>query len=145
EWLGRLLATQGHSVDSLHADRSQSERISILEKFKNREFQMLVATDIMARGIDVKGIDLVVNFDIPQTAEHYVHRIGRTARLNATGHGIPLATWVEMHFVEAIEKQIGFPLPRKTIPGIKPFDDTLKVKAQPLGKVGRRGPRVRLR
>jgi len=145
EWLSRLLASQGHSVDSLHSDRSQSERISILENFKNRGFQMLVATDIMARGIDVKGIDLVVNYDIPQTAEDYVHRIGRTARLNATGMGITLATWVEMHFVEAIEKQIGFVLPRKTIPGIKPFDDALKVKAQPLGKVGRRGPRVRLR
>jgi len=145
EWLSRLLASLGHSVDSLHSDRSQSERISILEKFKNREFQMLVATDIMARGIDVKGIDLVVNFDIPQTAEDYVHRIGRTARLGSTGHGITLATWMEMHFVEQIEKQIGFPLPRKTIEGIKPFDDKLKVKPQALGKVGRRGPRVRLR
>ncbi len=145
EWLSRLLATQGHAVDALHADRSQGERIQILDKFKKKEFQMLVATDIMARGIDVKGIDHVVNYDIPQTPEDYVHRIGRTARLHATGHASTLASWVEMHFVEAIEKQIGFPLPRKSLTGIKAFDDSAKVKPQPLGKVGRRGPRVRMR
>jgi ATP-dependent RNA helicase RhlE len=145
EWLGRLLAKQGHSVESLHADRSQGERISILEKFKQGEFQMIVATDILARGIDVKDIGHVVNYDIPQTPEDYVHRIGRTARLGATGHASTLATWAEMHFAEAIEKQIGFPLPRKTLAGIKAFEENPTVKSRPLGRVGRKGPRVRMR
>ncbi len=144
EWLGRLLAKQGHSVESLHSDRSQGERIATLEKLKKGEFQMLVATDIMARGIDVKGIAHVVNFDIPQTPEDYVHRIGRTARLHATGHASTLASWTEAHFVEAIERQLGFPLPRKSMPGIKQYQETF-TKSAPMGKIGRRGPRVRLR
>jgi len=143
DWLSRLLESQGHSVGALHADRSQGERISTLQGFKDGKFQMLVATDIMARGIDVKGIGHVVNFDIPQSPEDYVHRVGRTARLNATGQASTLATWLEMRFVEAIEKQINFPLPRKTIEGIRAFEETQAAK--PFGRVGSRGKRVRLR
>lgn len=145
DWLARLLAKQGHSVEALHADRSQGERIRTLEKFKKGEFQMMVATDIMARGIDVAGIGHVVNYDIPQSPEDYVHRIGRTARRHAKGHASTLATWLETQFIEAIEKQISFPLPRKTIPGIKSVDETTQVKATPFGRVGSRGKRVRLR
>jgi len=145
EWLSRLLAKENHSVEAIHSDRSQSERISVLEGFKNDQFQILVATDIMARGIDVKGIAHVVNFDIPQTAEDYVHRSGRTARMNATGRASTLATWVESHFVEQIEKLLGFQLPRKHVEGIPVFEETPAIPVTPFGRAGTRGKRVRLR
>ncbi len=145
DWLSRLLKKEGHSVHVLHADRTQGERTETLEKFKKGEYQILVATDLLARGIDVKGIAHVVNFDIPHNPEDYIHRAGRTARLHATGKASTLASWVEMHFVKAIEKQLGLSLPRKILSGIKPFDESPTSKATPFGKVGRRGPRVRLR
>jgi ATP-dependent RNA helicase RhlE len=145
EWLSRLLAKEGHSVHVLHADRTQGERTATLEKFKKGEYQILVATDLLARGIDVKGIAHVVNFDIPHNPEDYIHRAGRTARLHAKGKASTLASWTEGHFIEAIEKQLGFPLPRKSLSGIKAFEESPSVKATPFGKIGRRGPRVRLR
>ncbi|HCU26092.1 MAG TPA: RNA helicase [Deltaproteobacteria bacterium] len=145
EWLCRLLQKENHSVEAIHSDRSQSERIKVLEGFKQGRFQILVATDIVARGIDVKGIAHVVNFDIPQSPEDYVHRAGRTARMNATGKASTLCTWVEMHFAEAIEKLLGFPLPRNQIPGIPAFEETPAVPMTPFGRSGRSGRRVRLR
>jgi len=145
EWLSRLLAKEGHSVEAIHSDRSQSERINVLEGFKKGEFQILVATDIVARGIDVKGIAHVVNYDIPQTPEDYVHRSGRTARMHATGRASTLATWVENHFVEAIEKQLGFQLPRKHVEGMPAYDEKPAIPVTPFGRIGTRGKRVRLR
>lgn len=145
EWLSRLLAKEGHSVHVLHADRTQAERTQTLEKFRNGEYQIVVATDLLARGIDIKGIAHVVNFDIPHNPEDYIHRAGRTARHEATGKTSTLASWTEMHFVTAIEKQLGFPIPRKELSGIAAFEETPKVKNAPFGKIGRRGPRVRMR
>jgi len=145
EWLSRLLATKGHSVHVLHADRTQGERQQTLEKFRSGEYQIVVATDLLARGIDVKGIAHVVNFDIPHNPEDYIHRAGRTARLNAKGKTSTVASWTESHFIDAIEKQLGFPIPRKELPGIAAFQETPSSKAPQFGKVGRRGPRVRMR
>lgn len=145
EWLSRLLAKEGHSVHVLHADRTQGERTQTLDKFKKGEYQIIVATDLLARGIDIKGIAHVVNFDIPHNPEDYIHRAGRTARHHATGKTSTLAAWTESHFVDAIEKQLGFPIPRKELHGIAAFEETPKVKSTPFGKVGRRGPRVRMK
>lgn len=145
DWLSRLLQKEGHSVEAIHSDRSQGERIQALEGFKQGACQILVATDIVARGIDVKGIAHVVNYDIPQSPEDYVHRSGRTARMNATGLASTLATWVEMHFVEQIEKLLGFQLPRKQVAGLPVFEETPAIPVTPFGRVGTRGKRVRLR
>ena len=145
EWLYKLLHTQGHSVHVLHADRTQGERSQTLEKFKAGEYQMIVATDLLARGIDIKGIAHVVNFDIPQNPEDYIHRAGRTARLHAKGKTSTLATWIQRSFVEAIETQLGFPIPRKTLPGIPAFEEGPAKKAPAFGRISRRAPRVRMR
>jgi superfamily II DNA/RNA helicase len=144
EWLYRLLQSQGHNVHALHSDRSQGQRIATLQSFKKGEFPILVATDVLARGIDISDITHVINFDIPQNPEDYVHRVGRTARAHKTGDASTLATWMEMSFVQAIEKQLGQKLPRKELPGIPAYQDVFKPKTPP-GKIGRRGKRVRLR
>jgi superfamily II DNA/RNA helicase len=81
----RSLITEGLSVRAIHSDLVQKEREDVLRQFKNRSFQLLVATDIISRGIDIEDIDLIVNFDVPNDPEDYVHRIGRTARAQADG------------------------------------------------------------
>lgn len=141
EWLFRLLKAQGHDVHALHSDRSQSERTETLARFKKGEFPILVATDLLARGIDVSGIAHVVNYDIPHNAEDYIHRVGRTARGKAKGHASMLATPLERHFLEAIEKQLGYPIPRRTLEGVPEYQEPTAV----MRTRGRRGKRVRLR
>ncbi len=101
----------GHQVAELHGDRSLSQRKAALEGFKKGTYRVLVATDIASRGIDVKGIELVVNFDLPSDSADYVHRIGRTARAGAEGHAISFAMPQERGGVRDIEKLI-----RKTVP-----------------------------
>ncbi len=82
----KTLKNAGLRVEEMHADRPQQARARALEKFRDGKVQVLVATDVMSRGIDVEGIDAVVNFDVPMDPEDYVHRIGRTGRAGATGH-----------------------------------------------------------
>lgn len=144
EWLYRLLEKQGHAVHALHSDRSQKERIRTLKKFKEGQYNMLVATDVMARGIDVVGIGHVINYDIPQNPDDYIHRVGRTARADATGKASTLAIWRDKAYLEAIEHVLGFALPRKALPGIREHKE-IKKAAPSFGRVGRRGARVRLR
>lgn len=107
----RHLKDIGHNVAELHGDRSLSQRKAALEGFKKGTYRILVATDIASRGIDVKGIELVVNFDLPSDSADYVHRIGRTARAGAEGHAISFAMPQERGGVRDIEKLI-----RKTVP-----------------------------
>ena len=82
----------GHTAAELHSNKSLNQRKEALGGFRNGKYRVLVATDIAARGIDVKGIELVLNYDLPTNAEDYIHRIGRTARAGATGHAISFAT-----------------------------------------------------
>ena len=84
--VSKILKNAGLKVDVMHADRPQKAREKALERFRGGKVQVLVATDVMSRGIDVEGIDAVVNFDVPMDPEDYVHRIGRTGRAGATGH-----------------------------------------------------------
>jgi ATP-dependent RNA helicase RhlE len=81
----RSLKQNGFNTRAIHSDLDQKERTEVMREFRNRNIQILVATDIIARGIDVEGIDLVINFDVPNDAEDYVHRVGRTARASSTG------------------------------------------------------------
>ncbi len=96
---------------AIHGNKSQSQRQRVLEDFRSGKMPVLVATDIAARGIDIGGIDLVVNFDLPEVPETYVHRIGRTARAGATGIAIALCTPEDRSLLKAIEKLIGRSIP----------------------------------
>jgi len=111
--LARVLKQAGHSVERLHADRSQSQRRAALLGFRDGRFRILVATDIAARGVDVEGIGRVINFDLPQTVEDYVHRVGRTARAERTGHASSFVAPDESSQIRAIERHIGRTLPRQ--------------------------------
>jgi ATP-dependent RNA helicase RhlE len=101
----------------IHGSRSQAQRTEALAAFRKGRFQVLVATDIAARGLDVVDLDLVVNFDVPGAAEDYIHRVGRTARAEATGNAYTLIAPEEEGGLRAIERGIGQRIPRKTLPG----------------------------
>jgi ATP-dependent RNA helicase RhlE len=109
--LGRVLGTAGHKVAVIHGNRSLSQRRAALEGFKRGTFRILVATDIAARGIDVANIGHVVNFDLPNCPEDYVHRIGRTARMHATGKATSFVTAEDHEDLRAIEKLLGKSVP----------------------------------
>jgi len=100
-----------HSVAEIHSNRSLGQRREALEGFKSGKYKVLVATDIASRGIDVRGIELVINFDLPEDAENYVHRIGRTARAGQKGRAISFATPDQSRDVRDIEKLIKTSLP----------------------------------
>ena len=107
----RSIRDMGHSASEIHSNRSLSQRRDALEGFKAGKYRVLVATDIASRGIDVTGIELVLNYDLPEDAENYVHRIGRTARAGHKGHAISFATPDQGHDVRDIEKLIKATLP----------------------------------
>jgi ATP-dependent RNA helicase RhlE len=113
----RHLASKGISATAMHADKSQGERTKALEDFKKGKVRVLVATDIAQRGLDVSGISHVINYDVPQQAEDYVHRIGRTGRAAATGDAFTFMAPDEIAMVRAIERVIGEPIPRISVPG----------------------------
>lgn len=102
--LAKSIRFQGHTAAEIHSDRTQAQRKSALHGFKNGDYRILVATDIAARGIDVKDISLVINFDVPENPEDYVHRIGRTGRAGAEGRAVTLATPEQHGEVRDIEK-----------------------------------------
>jgi ATP-dependent RNA helicase RhlE len=104
--LAREIRNSGHNAVELHSNRTQAQRREAMEGFKIGRFRILVATDIAARGIDVSGIELVVNYDLPATGEDYVHRIGRTGRAGAVGHAISFAMPHQRADVKAIEQVI---------------------------------------
>jgi ATP-dependent RNA helicase RhlE len=107
----RAIRTMGHRSAEIHSDRSLSERREALEGFKMGKYRVLVATDIASRGIDVTGIELVVNYDLPDDAENYVHRIGRTGRAGHQGHAISFATPDQKNDVRDIETLVKTVIP----------------------------------
>jgi len=109
--LGRTLQADGLAVAVLHGDRTMGQRREALEGFKRGRYRVLVATDIMARGIHVTGIAHVINYDLPNSPEDYVHRIGRTARVEATGRASSFVTPEEKGQLHAIEQLLGMRVP----------------------------------
>ncbi|MDD5595112.1 MAG: DEAD/DEAH box helicase [Candidatus Omnitrophica bacterium] len=107
----RSVRDMGYSVAEIHSNRSLNQRREALDGFKSGRYKVLVATDIAARGIDVAGIELVINYDLPEDAENYVHRIGRTARAGQRGHAVSFATPDQSSDVRDIEKLIRSALP----------------------------------
>ena len=114
--LARQLARRNFTVAPLHGNRSQSQRERALSDLKRGRIQILVATDIASRGIDVEGITHVVNYDVPHTPEDYVHRIGRTGRVDAVGDAFTLMSPDEQKDVTAIERFLGRTVPRVLLP-----------------------------
>ena len=125
--LGEHLKKAGHSATSLQGNLSQNKRQAALDGFREGKFQIMVATDIAARGIDVSSISHVINYDMPDTADAYTHRIGRTGRAAKTGDAFTLVTREDTDMVRAIERILGSKLERRTLPG---FDYGAKAPAR---------------
>lgn len=106
----------GLNVDEVHSDQSQANREEALRQYKNGTLKVLVATDVLSRGIDVKGIDLVVNYDVPRDPEDYIHRIGRTARADTSGMAITFVNGKDIRKMKAIEKMMEMKVRRMDIP-----------------------------
>ncbi len=116
----RILRREGHSAAEIHSDRTQGQRRDALEGFKAGKYRILVATDIAARGIDVVGIELVINYDLPDNHQDYVHRIGRTARAGMAGRAISFATLDQRKDIKDIERLIKTGLSIKKVPSLPP-------------------------
>jgi ATP-dependent RNA helicase RhlE len=114
--LAEQLVKRGVKAERIHGNRSQSQRTAALAGFKNGQYKVLVATDIAARGIDIEALGHVVNFDVPQAPDDYIHRVGRTARAGEVGEAFTFVAPDEQNDLRAIEKAIGKRLPQITIP-----------------------------
>ncbi len=134
ERLMHQLKRRGHAVAALHGDRTQGQRERALEDLKRGRVQILVATDIASRGIDVDGISHVINYDVPHSPEDYVHRIGRTGRVQAVGDAFTLMSPEERKDVAAIERFLGVAIARVEIP-----DFDYKRAAEPRASGGHEG------
>ncbi len=132
KWMAKKLTAtvnnMGFATAQIHSNRSQAQRRDALEGFKRGKYQILVATDIAARGIDVSGIELVVNYDMPANSEDYVHRIGRTGRAGKTGHAISFATADQKGSIRDIERFMKTELAISTLPTL-PSERLLLEKA----------------
>ena len=125
--LTKFLVKHGVSCDRIHGNRSQAQRTQALAKFKDGTYDVLVATDIAARGIDVEDLEHVVNFDVPMVPEDYIHRVGRTARAEATGDAFTFVSPEEEGDLRNIERAVGKRLPRVILPD---FDYRAKPEGQ---------------
>ncbi|WP_258105585.1 DEAD/DEAH box helicase [Marinoscillum sp. MHG1-6] len=114
--LTRDLKKAGHPVEDIHSDLDQKQREDVLGRFKNKKLVTLIATDILSRGIDVEDIDLVINYDVPNDGEDYIHRIGRTARAASKGAAFTFVNEKEQVKMLAIEELLGNPVPKAKIP-----------------------------
>jgi ATP-dependent RNA helicase RhlE len=136
--LAEQLERAGITALAIHGNKSQGARTRALAEFKAGKLQVLVATDIAARGIDIEELPHVVNYDLPNVPEDYVHRIGRTGRAGAGGEAISLVCVDERDFLRDIEKLIGRQLPRETVAG---FEPDLAARPEPIpGVTGPRRP-----
>jgi superfamily II DNA/RNA helicase len=124
--LASSLKRSGFAVGQIQGDMDQSDRIAEFDRFKQDEINILVASDVAARGLDVKGVSHVINFDVPWQPDDYIHRIGRTGRAGMTGIAITLATREDGEAVDRIEKLIGHKIPRAGAPQAAPEPTTQK-------------------
>ena len=121
-----------HSVAVLHSNRTQRERVEALEGFKSGKYEVMVATDIASRGIDIAGVSHVINYDVPEHSEDYVHRIGHTGRAQNVGDAFTLVTGEELPALQAIERFIGQKIPRLKLESF-PYIYTALFEPEPSG------------
>ena len=136
--ISRKLCKAGIISDSIHGDKTQGSRTRSLKQFKDGRLQVLVATDIAARGIDIQQLPRVVNFDLPHVAEDYVHRIGRTGRAGEAGIALSLVSADEVSQLQKIEKLIKKSIPREEIEGFEPEH---RLPTKPIKTNGKCAPR----
>ena len=147
ERLARALRNKGYSVAQIHGDRSQPQREQALKGFRDGKYRILVATDIAARGLDIEGVTHIINFDIPPSADDYIHRVGRTARAEAEGDAITFVCPNDLAALEKIEATVGRRLPREEWEGAPPIlslytPESDKKKKEPQADFGSRNRRV---
>ncbi|KZX13014.1 DEAD/DEAH box helicase [Methanobrevibacter oralis] len=123
DFVVKHMRRRDYSVDSLHGDMTQKIRDKVMNKFRNGNIDILVATDVAARGIDVLNIDLVINYDVPQNVEYYIHRIGRTARAGNNGYAFTLVSPKEAHYFSNIKKRTNYKITKKNIPSFKEIEN----------------------
>ena len=133
--LAKQLTARDLSAAAIHGNKSQGARTKALADFKSGQVRVLVATDIAARGLDISFLPHVINYDLPNVAEDYVHRIGRTGRAGASGDALSLVTADEIKQLKDIERLIGQVIPREVIEGFEPSDKV------PETKLDSRGPK----
>jgi len=129
--LARDVRAMGQSAAEIHSNRSQAQRREALDGFKSGKYRALVATDVASRGIDVSGIELVVNYDLPTNTEDYVHRIGRTGRAGHSGRSVSFATLDQKKDVKSIERLIRSDLPLSELPTLPPRRKRIPVTKSP--------------
>jgi ATP-dependent RNA helicase RhlE len=135
--LTEQLGQDGIAALAIHGNKSQSARTRALAEFKSGRLTVLVATDIAARGIDIDQLPHVVNYDLPNVPEDYVHRIGRTGRAGATGEAVSLVSIDDRDFLRDIEKLIKRTIPQEVVPGFAP---DASARPQPAAPAGKRPP-----
>lgn len=131
--LYQKLKAKGFNAGMISSDLEQNEREQMMLAFRNRQVDILVATDVLSRGIDVDGIDLVINFDVPRDAEDYVHRVGRTARAARKGAALTLVSHTDLHRFKRIEKLIGNEIPKIALPAHLASIDEQSPRRDPRG------------
>lgn len=135
--VARKLASRGVGAAALHGDMSQSQRSGKLKDLRDGKLDLLVTTDLAARGIDIPGLSVVVNYDLPRSADDYTHRIGRTGRAGARGVAVSFTSAGTHAHMRLIEKRQGSPLAREQVPGFEPAEQELP--AQPATEAGTGG------
>ncbi len=116
--LANFLGRNGVACERIHGNRSQAQRTQALAGFREGRYRVLVATDVAARGIDIHALSHVVNFDVPNVPQDYIHRVGRTARAGATGEALTFVSPQEQQDLRAIERSVGKTLPRRAMPSL---------------------------
>ena len=132
--LAHFLERSGISADAIHGDKSQQQRTETLESFKQGRLRVLVATDVAARGLDIDELPYVINFELPHTAEDYVHRIGRTGRAGHPGNAISLVCTEEKHWLAEIQKLIKLEIPQEVVPGFDPEPEFFEAGSRSRGR-----------
>src|ERR1041384_411641 len=144
ERLSHILKARNHKVNRIHADRTQPQREAALRDFRNGDARVLVATDIAARGLDVDAVSHVINYDVPDVPEDYVHRVGRTGRAGKHGKAITIVTPVDELSMRAIERLIGQPV-KRVVPegfgGVQAAAPSIRKPFVPFGRASRGGVR----
>src|SRR5580658_369756 len=121
--LEQHLHARGYATDRLHGDLSQAQRDRVMEKFRRRGFEFLVATDVAARGLDVDDLEVVFNFDLPNDAEDYTHRIGRTARAGKSGRAVTFVSGREIYRLQSMVRFANLRIRRESVPSIDQVDE----------------------
>jgi ATP-dependent RNA helicase RhlE len=120
ERLTQKLNKAGIHATSIHGDKSQAQRTKALDNFKKNKVRVLVGTDVASRGLDIHDLPVVINYELPNEAENYIHRIGRTGRAGNTGTAVSLVAFDELHYLEDIEYLLDLQLNKITVPGFEP-------------------------